>query len=193
MDNRNVAFWLTIVTYVSFIWAIRFHFERPGHLHKGMRLIAWAGSICMLAHLTALAFAPAVDAGMGWAGVAFLAGSLGLFWWSVRINRKAPLTIAFSKNHPTHLVEAGPYAWVRHPFYVSYSMAWVGGWLATGQGALVLCLFCMGFLYFKAAQLEEQKFAVSSMAADYAAYKARVGMFFPKLSSTTSRPAARRG
>ena len=79
------------------------------------------------------------------------------------------------------LVTSGPYRVVRHPFYTSYLIFWVamtlGAWSVWGIAVLVL----LTAMYTVAARTEEAKFAATPMAGEYAEYRKRAGMFWPKL------------
>ena len=107
--------------------------------------------------------------------------SLWLFFRTIAASREGALHFAFDTENPVSLVTAGPYRYVRHPFYTSYLIFWTG--LAIGTWSLwaVPMLILMAVLYTVAARGEEAKFARTGMSADYAAYRARTGMFWPKL------------
>ncbi len=172
-----------LVTFGGFVWAVRRFFARYGPPAPGMRAIAAGGTAAMIADLVVLACS--ADVGPGWhlAGAALFASAAALFWEAVKANRARPLTLAFSDDEPGHLVEWGPYATVRHPFYSAYMLAWIAGAVAAAQPALLLAFGVMGTLYVRAARREESKFAASPLASAYAAYRARTGMFVP-----TGRP-----
>ena len=115
--------------------------------------------------------------------VAFIleALSLWLFHRTAAASRDGALHFAFDVENPVSLVTAGPYRYVRHPFYTSYLIFWTG--LAIGTWSLwaIPVLVLMFVLYTVAARGEEAKFGSSPMAAEYAAYRARTGMFWPRL------------
>jgi protein-S-isoprenylcysteine O-methyltransferase Ste14 len=107
--------------------------------------------------------------------------ALWLFFRTIAASRDGALHFAFDTDNPVSLVTAGPYRYVRHPFYTSYLIFWTG--LAIGTWSLwaVPMLILMAVLYTVAARGEEAKFARTGMSDDYAAYRARTGMFWPKL------------
>lgn len=107
--------------------------------------------------------------------------SLWLFLRTIAASRHGALHFAFDADNPVSLVTAGPYRYVRHPFYTSYLLFWTGLALGTWSPWAVPVLVLMAGLYTAAARGEEAKFARTGMAADYAAYRARTGMFWPKL------------
>ncbi len=178
------VFSLALATHLSFLWAIRRFFVSTGQTRPGMRAIAGLGTPFALWHLVTLGFAvtdPPSAPGVVAAGVGLFALALVLFWSAVRANSARPLTLAFSPDAPGHLVAWGPYRRVRHPFYASYALAWLGGALAGSHALLLVPFVVMGALYVRAARLEEAKFAQSPLAEAYAAYRARTGMFWPSL------------
>ena len=115
------------------------------------------------------------------AGLLLGAISLWLFHRTVAASRDGALHFAFDTEHPVSLVTSGPYRYVRHPFYTSYLTFWIGMAVSTWSLWSVPLVALMALLYTVAARGEEQKFANSPMAADYAAYRARAGMFWPRL------------
>jgi protein-S-isoprenylcysteine O-methyltransferase Ste14 len=106
--------------------------------------------------------------------------SLWLFFRTIAASREGALHFAFDVDNPVSLVTAGPYRYVRHPFYTSYLIFWMGFALGTWSLWAVPVLLVIAALYTVAAHSEEAKFATTPMAADYAAYRARTGMFWPK-------------
>lgn len=115
---------------------------------------------------------------LGWLG---LLGALALFEWARRTVRGQFFSYIFSDDIPTFLCTAGPFAYVRNPFYTSYLLA-MGSTAAMMptlfRGLVVLAMV----IYFRAAAIqEERKFAASGIAADYEAYKQKTGRFIPKL------------
>ena len=107
--------------------------------------------------------------------------ALWLFHRTIAASRDGGLHFAFDVDNPVSLVTAGPYAYVRHPFYTSYLIFWTGFAIGTWSVWAVPVLAIIYVLYTVAARGEEGKFASSDMAPDYAAYRARTGMFWPRL------------
>jgi protein-S-isoprenylcysteine O-methyltransferase Ste14 len=82
---------------------------------------------------------------------------------------------------PEMVCEQGPYKYVRHPFYMSYMTAFLG--MVTAFPAPVtgtLCVLNIGLFVYIAFD-DERVLARSILAADYAAYRTRAGMFLPRL------------
>lgn len=167
--------------FASFVWAMKYHFRTVERFPIGARAIQLAGGLFILAHLVAL-LQPGSSRGAAAVIALLLYGaSFVLFWVCVRINRGQPLSVAFSNDKPRHLMTRGPYRYVRHPFYASYSLAWIAGIVASAQPWLLLSLLVMGAIYYRAAIQEEQKFASGELAAAYEDYRRRTGMFIPRI------------
>jgi protein-S-isoprenylcysteine O-methyltransferase Ste14 len=115
----------------------------------------------------------------GLVGVLLYIWSLGLFWWAIRTNSAARLSAVFSPDVPVHLVEDGPYQFIRHPFYCSYVLAWSAGTIATARWWLLVTVGVMIVIYLKAAAIEEEKFSRSSLAGEYQRYRERTALLVP--------------
>lgn len=166
--------------FASYAWGLtRFFWIPHGPQGRDSRIIERATAASIVLHSAALIWS--FDFAAWRYGVALLlyAVSLATFWWCVRINRAQPLSLAFSNDRPGHIVTRGPYAWVRHPFYLSYLLCWIGGVLATGLWALLATVAFMGWIYWRAAVKEEAKFAASPLGEEYRRYAARAGRFVP--------------
>jgi protein-S-isoprenylcysteine O-methyltransferase Ste14 len=172
---------LFVSCFGSFTWGVRKFFVKPEKLGFGVRLTLAAGTLFSIAHLAVILltsqFHPAAVA----AAVVLYGLSLVMFWWAIQANRVKPLAACFAKSESLHLVQHGPYRLVRHPFYCSYLLAWIAGPVGTWNIWLAFTAAIMFVLYLTAAVNEENKFAASSLAEDYASYRATTGRFFPKL------------
>lgn len=107
--------------------------------------------------------------------------ALWLFWAAIRASREARLKMAFDVQNPHALVTGGPYRYLRHPFYTSYLIFWVGWAIATWSLWSVVPLLVITVIYVTAALGEERKFSRTAMAADYASYREKTGFFWPRL------------
>jgi protein-S-isoprenylcysteine O-methyltransferase Ste14 len=98
----------------------------------------------------------------------------------VAASRTARLRFAFDPEGPRGLVTEGPYGYVRHPFYTSYLMFWLGWAVATGALLAALPVLLFGVIYVTAARAEERLFLASDMAGAYARYRSRTGFLLPR-------------
>lgn len=116
--------------------------------------------------------------------------TLIMFWRLSYIAKAAQLTLAFSPDLPRKLLHKGPYQYVRHPFYTVYLVSYLS--VAVRYGSVWVAApsaFAVAF-YYQAARTEENKFARSPLAEDYARYKAMTGMFFPRIFKKQLPPHA---
>jgi protein-S-isoprenylcysteine O-methyltransferase Ste14 len=167
-----------LACFMAFSWGVRGHFRSTGAMPRGMQLTS------ALSLGFALLFFWSIAHGVSgqWGGaVGLFAAGLGVFVWAVRASRKTPPTLAFDTDLPSFLLKSGPYRHVRHPFYLAYVLFWLGTALAVPGLAGWAAPVVMTALYAHAASKEERKFERSGLAADYAAYRAKAGMFWPRL------------
>jgi protein-S-isoprenylcysteine O-methyltransferase Ste14 len=171
----------------SFGWGARAFFVQPHGATAGMRAIIACSGLFGLLHACAILLARDMAPGRTLAAVALYSASLGLFWWAIQTNRRRPLSAVLSPDPPVHLVQDGPYQYVRHPFYCSYMLTWVAGLVATFQLWLLPTVLIMLGIYLRAATMEERKFAGSSFAAAYEEYQRRTGRLAPNPFKLRSR------
>jgi len=114
-------------------------------------------------------------------GAAGLIVSLALYEWAARSIRGRLFSFAGNHDLPQFVHQSGPYSYVRNPFYLSYLLAelstvvmWPSVW-----SALIVAAAAGYFQWL--ARFEEDKFARSPVAAEYADYAARTGRLFPRL------------
>lgn len=176
-DLRLVALAGLVAVALSFLAGVRLAFERPRgrHRYRASRVSA----LVFLAEAVAIASAP-VPAPRALTALAVFAAALALFAWAARTNQGRKLGLAFGAAEPDHLQTAGPYRFVRHPFYASYVLAFVGGALAAGSAWVVAPMLVGAMTYWRAAREEEAAFAASPLRERYRRYARRVGMFLPR-------------
>ena len=168
--------------FVSFLWGMAGGFFRVlSGVPTGTRVIQVLGTVFALVHLAMLVRSVHSDTATGLVAAALYIASLALFWASIAVNWRLPLTLAFSDDPPEHLVTAGPYRFIRHPFYCSYILAWVAGVIASREPWLVTTVVIMTTIYLRAAALEEAKFSHGAFRSAYAAYRDRTGALVPKI------------
>jgi len=119
---------LALVAYGSFIWSVKGFFGVPkGGMPPLMKALSVLGLVNMIASVFFMVNHFATLPIFIGAAIGFYAASTALFWWAIRTHRKKPLAIAFTEHVPEHVVSEGPHRFVRHPFYTSYLLAWMGG------------------------------------------------------------------
>jgi protein-S-isoprenylcysteine O-methyltransferase Ste14 len=124
---------------------------------------------------------------MQWIGACGLLLSLALFQWAAASIRGRTFSFAGNNDLPQFVHSSGPYAYVRNPFYLSYLLAETATlimWPSIWGGVIVVVMIA----YFQwLARFEEEKFARSPVAAEYAAYKAATGRLWPRLNASSRR------
>lgn len=109
--------------------------------------------------------------------------SLGIFWWAIATAKN--LDFAFTARINT-LITKGPYALVRHPFYLSYSLAWITSTLLFINPILWITLCYMMAYYYIAAKSEEEAILTSEYSGEYRLYSQTAGMFLPRITKWKS-------
>lgn len=138
------------------------------------------GQVSFLSGIAALAWTGlfggfAIEAGTLGA-LALAASSVALYEWARRTVGRQRLHVGLSGRVPAQLVEGGPYRWLRHPFYLSYLIAFGAVALALRSFAGTAVALANTALFVGMALHDEASLARSPLAADYAAYRGRVGL-----------------
>ncbi len=172
-------------TFVYFLGAGARTFTRSGEDDAGATWaqisFMWTGALATL--FLGLYVPIRLYNGIGAAAV--LLCSLALYEWARRAVWGRSFHVAWSGNAPDSLCDEGPYAYVRHPIYAAYMLAFLAVFIAmpTIPTAIVLA-FNVG-LFTHAALSDERSLESSSLADEYAQYKKRTGMFFPRVIKAT--------
>lgn len=162
-------------------WGVRYFFIPPARTTKAVWLVAPAATLTCLAQAHAIWYGGIVPT-RAFAALTLYAASMALYWSTLIAARRQPLAAIYGGDQPGPVIAQGPYRYLRHPFYVSYSLCWMAGatagatWYAVAGAALMIGL------YAHAARREEAAFAHSRHAAHYAAYASTAGFFWPRLS-----------
>jgi len=113
-----------------------------------------------------------------WLGIALAGGSGVLLTWAFQhLGRNLTDTVVTRNDHT--LVTSGPYLYVRHPFYLSFALGYLGGGVAMANWFIVLAgVIPLGFLVAR-TRIEEEKL-VDRFGVEYQDYRKRVGRFVPR-------------
>ena len=173
---------VSIIFFVCMAWAVRGHF--CGRAATGMQVATAVNAVAMLWFVAdrwrVLSGRSPVAPWRELITIIITFAALALFWWAIATTRRNRLTLAFSNDQPTFLLDQGPYAMVRHPFYTSYILFWVGAAADAGLPLFWVVPIIVTALYTRAASLEERKFVRSDLATRYQDYQIRTGMLVPR-------------
>lgn len=115
-------------------------------------------------------------------GAILALGAVVLYEWTRRTVIDRNFYVGLSGEVPGAVCDTGPYRYVRHPFYSSYMLAFVA--VAIAFPSLVVsavCVLNIGLFVYMALD-DERVLLGSAIAADYQAYRGRVGMFVPRFA-----------
>jgi protein-S-isoprenylcysteine O-methyltransferase Ste14 len=184
---------LLVACLASFKWAMARFFTQPVGSTGGKGLISVCGVMFGILHLYAILSSSSLTEVRSLAGSGFYMSSAGLFWWAIKTSLSRPLSAAFSRDLPTHLVAEGPYRIIRHPLYCSYLICWVAGWVVTANPWLSPSVAAMLIIYLLAAAREEQKFMQTPLSNAYRRYRSRTGLLVPTPMKMLSSWRAKHG
>jgi protein-S-isoprenylcysteine O-methyltransferase Ste14 len=139
-----------------------------------------AGLVAYLINPACMAWsAMPLPAWLRWTGIGLALITGFLFAWTLHsLGRNLTDTVVTRKEHT--LVIAGPYHWVRHPFYTSVALAVLGTSLAAAN-AFLLITGSLLFLLQVIRTRKEEANLVARFGDDYRRYMQRTGRFLPRL------------
>jgi protein-S-isoprenylcysteine O-methyltransferase Ste14 len=164
--NTTIA--LATAIFAAFSWSLRFHFASE-RMPPGMLALSAASLTVFGWTIYVLSTSPIGSAGLLLALVLYGISGL-LFGWSVVSSRSARLRVAFDTIEQSAVVSAGPYRFIRHPFYTSYIIFWLA--CALASASIVVALACPLFVttYVLLARREERGLLASHLGANYFDY-----------------------
>jgi protein-S-isoprenylcysteine O-methyltransferase Ste14 len=113
-----------------------------------------------------------------WCGAGlWIPGGLLLIWTLRTLGMNLTDTVVTRRNHT--LVTAGPYRWVRHPFYVATALLLLGSSLLAANWFVLAC----GVLTFTLLAIRlkrEEDRLLERFGAAYRDYRERTGRFLPR-------------
>ena len=111
--------------------------------------------------------------------LAAAAAAIALGLWALSANRPGNFNIRPLPREGGHLVQHGPYRWIRHPMYSALLLAGVAAARLSGDGVSWLILLALAAVLAVKAAVEER--AMVAHYADYPAYQKRTRRFVPGL------------
>jgi protein-S-isoprenylcysteine O-methyltransferase Ste14 len=112
-------------------------------------------------------------------GIVLQSASVFLFGWCIGTSGKRSLSLAFGENSSKKLLTEGPYSVVRHPFYTSYIIFWIGGVAVAYSVFTIASALMMIVIYFYASRGEDKVLA-KVFANEFPKWHKNTGTFFPK-------------
>ena len=111
--------------------------------------------------------------------LAAAAAAIALGLWALSANRPGNFNIRPLPREGGHLVQHGPYRWIRHPMYSALLLAGVAAARLSGDGVSWLILLALAAVLAVKAAVEER--AMVAHYADYPDYQKRTRRFVPGL------------
>jgi len=106
--------------------------------------------------------------------------SIGLIFLTLGTH-KIPIALWHQENDaPQSIVTYGAYKYIRHPFYASFLLAFLGISIAFPHWVTIFCVV-YGFITLNlTAKREENRLSMSAFGVDYKAYMKKTGRFIPR-------------
>jgi len=174
-----ICLFLYLMIVLSLIWGRFFFFSMAGGTP---RLLAYSYDFAVVVQmvLTVYGFLYVTDITKAFSFLSAVLYLLSLvIFWSAIMTAKS-LDFAFSKQ-VGDIVTTGPFGFFRHPFYVSYMIAWWTSTVLFNSVYLWISALYLTFFYVVSARKEERLIMDSSQAEKYKIYQNNVGMFLPRI------------
>jgi protein-S-isoprenylcysteine O-methyltransferase Ste14 len=149
---------------------------KPGAGNRD-RLTRPLGTVLLLAHW----ILAGLDARFEWSRIPFdvqLAGAVGyavsmvFMFWTTRVNRFYSCVVRVQTDRGHHVIDTGPYRFVRHPGYAATLFGVFAGGLALGSWLALLPLVACATIFVRRMLIEEEM--LRAELPGYAEYAERV-------------------
>lgn len=172
---------IQIVFFAGVIWSNLFFFKKSSVPNFYIYTIKIVGTVLIVDNLY-LSFTD-LDYSVWQSGLslALLITANVLLFWSIYVNFYNPLHFAFTHLEKNYFKKLGPYKFIRHPIYASYTYSWMAGIVLHKSWFLTALTTLMVSLYYKASMAEEQSLLSGPLKAQYIRYKEKTGLYWPKL------------
>src|SRR5271167_1121310 len=179
--HLGVALWV-VGPLMYFITAGAKIFTAPA-LHDGGAQLGQLSFVASMMCVLCIGFFQALVWYYALCGMALALISFVLYEWAWRTVIDRNFYTGLGGEVPAAVCESGPYKFLRHPFYLSYMVAFLGA--AAAFPSLVTALVsiaCIGLFVYMAID-DERVLLRSALAEDYESYRQRVGMFLPRFGA----------
>lgn len=169
-------------TLIVFVVALQNFFVQPPTLSRPQRLFQDLSVLVGLTHGFALLVLNTATELWAGVGIGMYSVSLALFLSAIEAARRTPMTRTFVYEPKCDtILQTGPYGLIRHPIYVSYSLAWLAAPVAMHSVVLGVTAVIMIGCYTASAREEERLLATGKRAAEYEKYRASTWRMIPFL------------
>ena len=167
-------------TLIVFAVALQNFFVQPPTLTRRQRLFQDLTIVMGITHgLALLVLDSASDLRAG-IGIAMYVAAVSLFLSAIEAARRVPMTRAFVfEPKCNNIIRQGPYRLIRHPIYLSYSLAWSAAPLATHNIVLAITAIGMIACYVLSAREEERRMTLGVLKHEYADWQKRTWRLIP--------------
>lgn len=167
---------------IIFAVALQNFFVQPAMLSRGQRLFQDFSVLIGVTHGLGLLLLDSVSDLRAGIGIAMYVVSLALFLSAIEAARRVPMTRAFVyEPRCDHIIRVGPYRVIRHPIYLSYSLAWTAAPVATHNLFLAVTALIMIGCYVLSAREEERRMAQGTHRNEYVEWQRRTWRLIPFL------------
>jgi protein-S-isoprenylcysteine O-methyltransferase Ste14 len=167
-------------TLIVFAVALQNFFVQPLTLTRRQRFFQDLSVLVGVTHGLALLIVPSAGPTWALAGIGIYSVSLALFLSAIEAARRVPMTRTFVYAPKCDtILSQGPYRIIRHPIYVSYSLAWLAAPIAIHSIALGITAIFLISCYVISAREEERLMSKGPKAAEYAQITARTWRMIP--------------
>jgi len=160
---------LGVSNLIGFIWAAAFHFKHPQKPDPRKYIISFCALFATGVNLFVFLSIHEIPIYQVLFSFCLFVTSAIIFWSAILISR-GRLDFAFSKQNPSLIIKNGPYKYMRHPFYMSYSLTWLAGFVLSFNLVAGIAALIMFGLYYNAAKYEEKQILESELKNSYLEY-----------------------
>jgi protein-S-isoprenylcysteine O-methyltransferase Ste14 len=177
--HLGVALWVA-VPFVYFLTAGAKTFTVPAD-RDGGAVLGQVSFVSAMACVLFLGFYQSLVWSQVVCGAALALCSVVLYEWTRRTVVDRHFYTGLGGEVPAAICESGPYKILRHPFYLSYMVAFLGAAVAF-PSLVTAAVSTLGIALFVYMAFDDERVLLQSgLAADYQTYRRRVGMFVPKV------------
>jgi protein-S-isoprenylcysteine O-methyltransferase Ste14 len=170
------------ITLLVFAVALQNFFVQPPALTRGQRFFQDLSILIGVTHGLCLLVLDSVSDPWAGLGIAMYVAALALFLSAIEAARRIPMTRTFVyEPRCNNIITGGPYRLIRHPIYLSYSLAWSAAPLATHSLFLASTALGMIACYVVSAREEERRMALGSLRGEYVEWQRRTWRLIPFL------------